>query len=143
MDRELISHKLDSLQRCIHRIETRCPKNAKDLALEVDAQDIVALNLTRAIQLCVDIGAHLVAERALGSPDSMGKTFDLLVADKMLEQDLGQSLKRAVGLRNIVIHNYQTIDWEIVHAAATQHLDDFTKFAAHCVRLAGLETRRD
>jgi len=138
MDRELITHKLDSLQRCVQRIKASCPNSAAELERDADAQDIVALNLTRAIQLCVDIGAHMVSEGELGSPDSMGKTFDLLVPEKMLEEALAKRLKQAVGLRNIVIHNYQAINLEIVHAAATQPINDFTKFAQRYSEIAGL-----
>jgi uncharacterized protein YutE (UPF0331/DUF86 family) len=38
-------------------------------------------------------------------------------------------LRRAVGFRNIAVHNYEAIDWAIVHAIARNHLVDFTDFA--------------
>ncbi len=41
----------------------------------------------------------------------------------------------AVGFRNIAVHNYQSIDWNIVHAVAHQGLEDFRAFA---VSLAAL-----
>lgn len=50
MDQELTAQKLESLRRCINRLETRCPASADDLTADLDAQDIVALNLTRAVQ---------------------------------------------------------------------------------------------
>lgn len=55
MDREVIEQKLESLRRCLQRIETKCPAAAETLAADFDLQDIVALNLSRAVQLCVDI----------------------------------------------------------------------------------------
>lgn len=51
MDREVIEQKLESLRRCLKRIETKCPANAEILASDFDLQDILALNLSRAIQL--------------------------------------------------------------------------------------------
>ena len=36
------------------------------------------MNLSRAVQLCVDIGAHLIADLDVPPPDTMGKTFDTL-----------------------------------------------------------------
>lgn len=38
-------------------------------------------------------------------------------------------LKKAVGFRNIAVHNYHKIDWTIVHNIAHTHLADFTEFA--------------
>lgn len=58
MDWHLIEQKLESLRRCVRRVAEKCPNHADALAKDFDAQDILALNLTRAVQLCVDIGAH-------------------------------------------------------------------------------------
>jgi uncharacterized protein YutE (UPF0331/DUF86 family) len=78
MDREVVEQKLESLRRCLKRIETKCPANAEILMADCDLQDIIALNLSRAIQLCVDIGAHMVAGMDVPPPDTMGQTFDIL-----------------------------------------------------------------
>ena len=59
MDREVVEQKLESLRRCLKRIETKCPSEAATLAADPDLQDIVALNLSRAVQISVDIGTHL------------------------------------------------------------------------------------
>ncbi len=39
-------------------------------------------------------------------------------------------MQGAVGFRNIAVHNYQSIDWNIVHAVTYQGLEDFRDFAA-------------
>ena len=51
MDREVVDQKLESLRRCLLRIESKCPVDAAVLAADFDLQDIVALNLSRAVQL--------------------------------------------------------------------------------------------
>ncbi len=45
------AEKIESLRRCIQRIEDKKPET-------VDLQDILALNLIRAVQFCVDIGSQ-------------------------------------------------------------------------------------
>ncbi len=129
MDREVIEQKLESLRHCVQRIQQKCPAQADALARDLDAQDIVSLNLTRAVQLCVDIGAYLVADRDFAPPDTMGHIFDALAEIDCIDRALADRLKKAVGFRNIAIHNYLAIDWHIVHAIAQTHLDDFTAFA--------------
>ena len=49
MDQSLIEEKLEALQRCIRRIEEKRPSAAKILATDSDLQDIISLNLTRAV----------------------------------------------------------------------------------------------
>ncbi len=59
MDRRLINEKLEGLRRCIDRIVEKLPTTAAVLAADLDLQDIITLNLTRAVQRCVDIATHL------------------------------------------------------------------------------------
>lgn len=140
MDREVIEQKLESLRGCLQRIADKCPSDPETLSRNPDLQDIIALNLTRAVQLCVDIGAHLIAGMETAPPDTMGETFDILYEADILPEGLAKELKKAVGFRNIVVHNYQKIDWMIVHTLAHHHLDDFTKFAGIISsRLTGTE----
>jgi uncharacterized protein YutE (UPF0331/DUF86 family) len=42
-----------------------------------------------------------------------------------------------VGFRNIVMHNYEAIDWQVVHALARNHLGDFAAFARAIVEQLG------
>jgi uncharacterized protein YutE (UPF0331/DUF86 family) len=129
MDREVIDQKLESLRRCLKRIEDKCPLNPETLGQDLDLQDIIALNLTRAIQLCVDIGAHLIVGMEAPPPDTMGQTFDTLAKTGFIREALAVQLKKAVGFRNIAVHNYEQINWTIVHALARHHLGSFTEFA--------------
>ncbi len=129
MDRDVIEQKLESLRRCLCRIETKCPADAGTLVEDIDLQDIVALNLSRAVQICVDIGAHLISGMETPPPDTMGQTFDVLAREGILNNNLATNLKKAVGFRNIAVHNYESINWVIVHNIVRFHLADFTEFA--------------
>lgn len=129
MDREVVEQKLESLRRCLRRIETKCPADAAMLVADIDLQDIVSLNLSRAVQISVDIGAHLIAGMEVPPPDTMGQTFDLLAQEGVLNIELASSLKKAVGFRNIAVHSYESINWSIVHSIVTYHLADFSEFA--------------
>lgn len=135
MDKGLIQEKLEVLRRCVKRIEDKRPASWEALRDDPDLQDIVALNLTRAVQLCVDIAAHVIAEREVSAPATMGEAFDALSNLGILEKELALRMKKAVGFRNIAVHNYQKIDWAIVHTICHKHLDDFTDFARAIAKL--------
>ena len=63
--------------RATPRSDVDVPMTAAVLANDPDAQDIPTLNPTRMVQLCVDIGAHLIAVHDRPAPDTMGQTFDV------------------------------------------------------------------
>lgn len=81
------------------------------------------------MQICVDIGAHLLAGMETLAPDTMGQTFDLLAQQGVLSNSLAANLKKAVGFRNIAVHSYESINWKIVHSIVKYHLADFSEFA--------------
>ena len=130
MDRVVVAEKLESLRRCVQRIEERRAPTADALRADADRQDIVSLNLTRAVQLCVDLAAHVLGRSNQPPPQTMGESFDALAAEGIILAALAKRLRGAVGFRNIAVHSYQAIDWNIVHAITYDGLDDFRQFAA-------------
>ncbi len=135
MDRLIIERKLDSLQRCLSRVRDKNPADLSTLEKDLDLQDVLVLNLSRAVQICVDIAAHILSERKQPPPETMGQTFDLLAREQLLDSALNERLKRSVGFRNLAVHNYEAINWAIVHSIATRHLADFEAFAKQVVHL--------
>jgi uncharacterized protein YutE (UPF0331/DUF86 family) len=129
MDTLIIERKLDSLYRCIHRIEKKCPTDKETLKTDIDLQDVIVLNLSRAVQLCVDLAAHILADRNQPPPNTMGETFEQLSTQQLITHELAQRLKKSVGFRNLAVHNYNELNWDIVHAIASRHLNDFKDFA--------------
>jgi len=125
----VLNEKLESLRRCVQRVEATCPDSIQQLADDLDAQDIVTLNLTRAIQLTVDIGNHLLSATEQPAPTTMGETFRLMQQAGMIDPELADRLRRAVGFRNVAIHSYRDVDWRIVYSICTERLDDFRDFA--------------
>lgn len=129
MDKLILQEKLEALRNCIRRIEARRTATVNELRDDADRQDIIALNLTRAVQLCVDIATFLIADSNEPAPQTMGQAFESLAHLGIVTDSLAARMKAAVGFRNIAVHNYRAIDWAIVFAITHQGLDDFKSFA--------------
>lgn len=82
-----------------------------------------------AIQICVDVGAHLIAELGPRMPDDYKGVFAVLQEPLGLSSKLVEGLSAAAGMRNVLVHVYLEVDddkvWE-----ALGHLDDLREFAA-------------
>ena len=129
MDKQIVEQKLESLRRCVERIQGKQPLSANDLETDIDKQDIISLNLSRAVQLTVDIGVHIISGLSSQVPDTMGQTFEVLADKHVIPKELATRLKKSVGFRNIAVHNYDAINWDIVHSIVQLHLKDFSEFA--------------
>ncbi len=129
MDNNVITSKLSSLARCVGRIRLKSPQSVEALIDDYDLQDIISLNLERSIHNCVDIAAHILSEQDIPVPETMAESFDKLYELGFVPVDLALRLKKAVGFRNLAVHTYQAIDWNIVFSIITERLDDFPEFA--------------
>jgi len=129
VDRLIVGEKLESLRRCIERIEARRKVSAEALARDVDAQDIISLNLTRAVQLCVDVASHVLSDTQQVAPATMGEAFSRLADEGLISHELGARMRAAVGFRNLAVHAYRDIDWGIVQRLTHEGLDDLRAFA--------------
>jgi uncharacterized protein YutE (UPF0331/DUF86 family) len=130
MDEQLVAQKLESLRRCIQRVELKLPDSVETLLTDLDAQDIVSLNLTRAVQMSVDIASHWLAGHSESTaPKTMGQAFDALANSGVIEHELAVRMRKSVGFRNVMVHNYDDVNWEIVFAICQYHLGDFRAFA--------------
>ena len=134
MDFELIYSKVDSLQRCIGRIESKTPASAEALGSDIDTQDIIVLNLERAVQQSVDIAMHLISQLSEApTACSMGDAFSVLLGQQIISATTAERMRKAVGFRNTAVHAYQQIDINIVYAIVMHHLDDFRLFAKEVI----------
>ena len=133
MDKQTILNKIVSLKRCIERIENKIPATSQKLQSDLDLQDIVSLNLQRAVQVCVDIAAFLNSDLSDRAPESMVECFENLNKLEIISDETCKRMKKSVGFRNIAVHEYSTINWDIVFSVATINLDDFRQYAKEII----------
>ena len=135
MDKEVLQAKLEALIRCVHRIKSQNISSLEELQSNFDKQDIIILNLQRAVQICVDIGNHILLDYRTQTPSTMSETFNYLAENKIISEENSVQLSHAVGFRNIAVHQYENIDCKIIYAILTSHLDDFKDFATSIQKL--------
>lgn len=86
MDKDVVLNKLESLRRCLQRVEDKTPASINALIDDLDLQDIIVLNLERAIQTCVDIGLHIISDLEVPVPETMRQTFEALNSTGCLDR---------------------------------------------------------
>lgn len=134
MDELVLEKKIDSVIRCLQRIENRLPPEKIQFLKDLDAQDVVVLNLSRAIQLCVDIAMHVIANSDAITPQTMSESFTILGKLGVIDQNICIKMKKSVGFRNIAIHSYDDLDLNLTFEIASKHLNDFKDYIRQIVR---------
>ena len=135
IDKKVIGEKLISLNRCLERIKLYTPTSVETLQNDFDAQDIISLNIQRAVQISVDIAAHILAEQLHEQTPTMAETFLALSRHGLLDSQLASRLAKAVGFRNIAVHEYNTLDMNILYSIITKEIGCFYEFSDTVLRI--------
>ena len=128
MTRDVALGKLASIERSLERIRT-VTGGSPGAVDDLDVEEIVVLNLQRAIQATIDLAAHLISGRGWGLPDSLKAHFRILDEQKVIDRDLSGRLQAMVGFRNVAIHDYRAIDRAILKGILRERLTDFEALA--------------
>jgi len=127
MTNDIIINKIMVIKRCINRIHAVYNNDPQNLS-DYTKQDSIILNIQRACEAAIDLAMHIVAEGDMGLPQSSREAFDLLHQSNIIDRELSVRLKAMVGFRNIAVHDYQTINLDIIQNIIDKHLPDFNVF---------------
>jgi uncharacterized protein YutE (UPF0331/DUF86 family) len=126
-DKNIVLGKVANIQRCLQRI--REVTNLDPQTLDgFNVQDIFVLNLQRAVQSTIDLAAHVVSSEGLGLPANMKEHFLMLQRAGVISEFLANKMTSMVGFRNIAIHDYESIDPDILKSILKTNLPDLEEF---------------
>ena len=125
---DIILNKIAVIERCLSRINIEFNEAGQNFENDYTRQDSVVLNIERAIQACIDVGAHIISDKKLGLPQNSREVFKILGENGIISDDLRARLERMVGFRNIAVHNYQKINIDIIVSIVKTNLRDFDDY---------------
>jgi uncharacterized protein YutE (UPF0331/DUF86 family) len=134
VDRDLVIAKAASVRVRLDRIAAKTGCDLQVFLGDIDRQDIVAFNLSLAVENCIDIAAHIISENGWGVPGSASEMFSLLRDKGMLDLELTERMIKAVGLRNLIVHEYGKIDLKMLFATVRDDLTDLDSYLAQILR---------
>ena len=131
---DVARNKAAIIERSVRRaraVYAGTPANLRD---DLTRQDSIVLNIQRACEAAVDLAMHLARVHHLGIPQDSRTAFELLVGAGRLEPGFEASLQRMVGFRNIAVHDYQSLNLDVVQSILATDLDDLLAFASSALR---------
>jgi uncharacterized protein YutE (UPF0331/DUF86 family) len=85
----------------------------------------------RIIQLMIETSADLIfheLSKKNTTPDSYREAFLLAGRMNIIPEELAKNLSLACGMRNILVHEYEEIDYNLVHKSIKTALQDLGEF---------------
>jgi len=126
---DVVINKIQSIQRAVRRAREEYKVDPGGFASNYTRQDAALLNVVRACETAIDLANHIIRVRKLGIPVSSADTFELLKAERIIDSRMAERMKKMVGFRNTVVHQYTKVDLSIVEAVIVTELDELLAFA--------------
>lgn len=83
----------------------------------------IRYGLLESIQIVIDIACNIVAEYFKRTPSNYRECIEILGEMGVLQNDIADRLKAMVGLRNLLVHEYISIDTEKLREMTGQSAD--------------------
>lgn len=93
-------------------------------------QKAVEKLLQELIEICMDIGKHIIADEGFRFPENAKEIFTILNENRVISKKSMAIMHKMVGFRNILVHLYEKIDLEIVYEVYKKHMGDFDSFVS-------------
>lgn len=132
---DIVWNKKESIERCLRQIRLYYELPAElPFAEDYMKQDAIAINMQRACEQAIDLANHTIKTRKLGLPKESRDSFRLLAENRIIPADLAAKLGNMVGFRNILVHEYQGLDLQLMVDVIENHLDDLLDFTNFIVK---------
>lgn len=129
VDREIFSRRLEALRGYFEKLRAFRETSEAEFVREPAVHDLAERYLHLAVEACLDLANHWIAERALPPPDANRDTFTVLEKAGELTPELAERLRGWAGFRNVLVHEYLDIDHRIAYRAIRDELKDLESFA--------------
>lgn len=67
-------------------------------------------------------------------PQTSRDDFDMLYAALIIDENTVKQLRAIVGFRNIAVHDYQTVNIDILQQIVVNHLGDFSDYTKQILK---------
>jgi uncharacterized protein YutE (UPF0331/DUF86 family) len=128
VNKSVILRKVSFIRHNLSRLEDKENVSLESLQNDLDIQDIVLHNLQLAIQGCIDIGSYVISDEGWGVAGSLNEIFYILQNKGVIKAEMADKIISMVGFRNILVHEYETINFDIVCNILHHHLKDINEY---------------
>lgn len=134
VDKTLILRKLSTLDEYLKQISEYVNVTLEAYAGDWKIQRIIERTLQMMIETCLDISGHIISDEKFRMPETYADMFRILVEKGILSKSRVDAFEKMARFRNIVVHDYERIDPEIVIGILKNNLGDFEDFKASVIK---------
>lgn len=123
VDRKTIEEKLSLMEEYLQLFNS---KNEWSTPVDKLALERVVHIVIEAI---IDVGNGLIDGFVMRDPGSYEDIIEILLDEKVVAKEDGESFKKVVSLRKMVVRDYTEIDYELIQKTFNEHYENLLNFS--------------
>jgi len=127
VNQELVRRLLLYLEKMISGMK-RSGLTRKKLLDDEDLRLATERRLQTAIEACIDIAFHIIAGENLGIVEHNKDAILLLGQKGVISKSLANRVAAATDMRNVLVHGYGKIDFDLFYKAILEDVIDLEEF---------------
>jgi uncharacterized protein YutE (UPF0331/DUF86 family) len=134
LDRDALQAKLAMLRDLLDDLEQLGEVSEDDLVSDRIRRYAVERILTQLVELAVSINSHVAAAILGKGPSDYRDSFTLAGRAGAISSELVTTLRPSVGLRNVLTHEYATVDLGIVSRSIPLAISGYRRYVREVAR---------
>lgn len=134
LNKEFVKRKINLIGEDLVHLAEFSQYSFSEIASDYKKQAIIERLLERIIMRAIDINQHLIAElsnKDIVIPKDYKETFSGLVNLKIYSKEFADEISKSVGTRNILVHEYDKVDYTKVYFSVKDCLRDYHQYCQH------------
>jgi len=124
----VIENKISAVKKYLKILEEYKKYSVKKLETDINLRGAAERYLYLAVQATIDLADAYIAYKKFRKPSTLSESFHILNEEKIINNDLTEKMVKMTGLRNIIAHDYEKINYEIIVDILQNRLTDIEKF---------------
>ncbi|HOI60134.1 MAG TPA: DUF86 domain-containing protein [Candidatus Pacearchaeota archaeon] len=135
LNKYFIEKKISLIREDIVRLKQLGSLTAEEIFSNFGKQAIIERLMERIVTRAIDINQHLISCLEKNkSPENYRDTFLFLSDLGIYDKDFGEKIAKSVGLRNILIHDYDKVDYTILYSSISDCILDYVKYCNYIIQ---------
>jgi len=128
IERDIVLHRFKKMDELIQHLEEIKKKNKEEFLSNYLLYLSAQRALETCINICIDIGNHILSLNKNGKPETYSDIFNELSKLNIISKELEENLIKMTKFRNLLGHLYMDINNEKIYDILQTNIGDFNLF---------------
>mgnify|MGYP001611780927 CR=1 FL=1 len=109
-----INDKISEISQFLEELASLIPSSLEEYKSSIEKKAACERYVEKIVEAMTDLAFLVIKDKKLRIPEDDIDSFNILLEDKIIDNDLAAKLKNAKGMLKIISHQYGKFDDEIV-----------------------------